>query len=62
MIVFWIDPARAGKAAPHHRQRSAYCRRDLNSGEQAGHENLRTADGYDPGGELFYGCMPGDSQ
>src|SRR5215472_14415083 len=42
MIVLRVDPTRSRQAAPHHGKRSGYCRRDFNSGEQAGHDNLRT--------------------
>ena len=51
MIILRVDPARSRQAAPHNGKRLADRRRDFNSGEQAGHDNLRTG-GNEASGRL----------
>jgi hypothetical protein len=62
MIVLRVYPSRTRQAAAHRGQRSAHCRRELNSGEQAGHNNLRAEVTGRAFGYALYGFSPGDSQ
>ena len=52
MIIFGIDPAGPRQTAPHHGQRAADRRWNLNTGEQTGHDDLR----------LQFGAHTGNSQ
>src|SRR4029077_4728135 len=62
MIVLRIDPAGAGQSAAHHGERLTNRRRDFNSGEQAGHDNLRTSGSRRSRAGALLLLLPGDSR